>query len=79
MRNGFFHTQENDFEYIRGKVNSGSINCRCIYYRRKGVLCSATINIICEPELIKYEKKGNKKIFSLIESDEVFNKTLYKF
>ena len=53
-RSLIFHTREgdHDFEYIRNKVNSSSISCRCIYYRRKGVLCEATCNIICEPELI---------------------------
>ena len=52
-----FHTRENDkdFEYIKNRVNSKSINCRCIYYKRKGVLW----------------KNGSKTIFSLIDSEDV--------
>ena len=54
-----FHTRENDkdFEYIQNRVNSKSINCRCIYYKRKGVLCKASITINCESSLIKSEKR----------------------
>ena len=81
VRSLIFHTREGeyDFEYVRNKVNSSSISCRCIYFSRKGVLCKATCNIICEPELIKFEKIGNKKKFSLIDDDIIYEKTKYKF
>ena len=46
-RSLIFHTREKDkdFEYVRNKVNSKSINCRCIYFKRKGVNCKRNKNI----------------------------------